>query len=100
MKANHILGHISKSTTRWLRVAIISFYVALMKPHLKYLVQTKCYKTGEPSGEPQDGPGHGHRERLQELGLLSLELRRPKGHGVWGCYQQSSLPHGGVVKTQ
>lgn len=32
---------------------------------------------GESSGEPRDGPGPG--ERLQELGLLSLEMRKPKG---------------------
>lgn len=34
---------------------------------------------GEPSSEPQEGAGHGHREGLQEIGLLSVETRRPKG---------------------
>lgn len=48
----------------------------------------------DPSGDPQDGPGHGDQERLQELGLLSLETRRPKG-----LLAPVSL-HAEVVKTQ
>lgn len=80
MKGNHMLGHISKSTINWLRVVIISFYMALEEDTSRKPSTNEMLKNWrESSGEPQDGPGHGHRERLKERDLLSLVTRRCKG---------------------
>lgn len=70
--------------------------MALMRPHLENLEQNKCFKTGDsPVKSPkmvQDMGHMMHRKRLQELGIFSLKMKRPKEAPIANsCYLMGKL---------
>lgn len=97
MKANNILRHISKSTTRKLRYSLL--YGTDEATSRKLGTKEMFQNWRQSSGEPQDGPGHGAHNAQEETArtrYIQLENEKAKG----GSNSYLLLPHGEVVNTQ